>query len=118
MIASAGKMFIYVPWGNWGFFYKDHGDYLDKNLIELDLLSGLVSDYEDEHYPIAKPSLVEMMKLRMYEMGLNQTQLSELLGISSSRVSAYLKGHCEPTLKIAREISRKLHIDADVVLGV
>ena len=35
MIASAGKMFIYVPWGNWGFFYKDHGDYLDKNLIEL-----------------------------------------------------------------------------------
>lgn len=90
----------------------------DKNLIELDLLSGLVSDYEDEHYPITKPSLVEVMKLRMYEMGLNQTQLSELLGISSSRVSAYLKGHCEPTLKIAREISRKLHIDADVVLGV
>lgn len=35
MIASAGKMFIYVPWGNWGFFYKDHGDYLDKSLIEL-----------------------------------------------------------------------------------
>ena len=25
----------------------------DKNLIELDLLSGLVEEYEDEHYPIA-----------------------------------------------------------------
>ena len=24
----------------------------DKNLIELDLLSELVSEYEDEHYPI------------------------------------------------------------------
>ena len=24
----------------------------DKNLIELDLLSKLVSEYEDEHYPI------------------------------------------------------------------
>ncbi len=35
MIASAGKMFIYVPWGNWGFFYKNHGDSIDKNLIEL-----------------------------------------------------------------------------------
>ena len=35
MIASAGKMFIYVPWGNWGFFYKNHGNYLDKSLIEL-----------------------------------------------------------------------------------
>ena len=42
MIASAGKMFIYVPWGNWGFFYKDHGDYLDKSLIELGQIeSGL-----------------------------------------------------------------------------
>lgn len=24
----------------------------DKNLIELDLLSELVAEYEDEHYPI------------------------------------------------------------------
>ena len=30
----------------------------DKNLIELDLLSKLVSEYEDEHYPIKTPSLV------------------------------------------------------------
>lgn len=31
----------------------------DKNLIELDLLSELVSEYEDEHYPIKSPSLIE-----------------------------------------------------------
>ncbi len=43
----------------------------DKNLIELDLLSKLVSEYEDEHYPIKTPSLVNVMKLRMYEMGIN-----------------------------------------------
>lgn len=51
MIASAGKMFIYVPWGNWGFFYKDHGDYLDKSLIELGQIeSGLeiLSTYEGD----------------------------------------------------------------------
>lgn len=42
MIASAGKMFIYVPWGNWGFFYKNHSNYFDKNLIELgEVESGL-----------------------------------------------------------------------------
>lgn len=35
MIARAGKMFIYVPWGNLGFFYKDHGHTPDSNLIEL-----------------------------------------------------------------------------------
>ncbi|MDD4637206.1 MAG: XRE family transcriptional regulator [Bacteroidales bacterium] len=26
----------------------------DKNLIELELLSNLVADYDDEHYPIKK----------------------------------------------------------------
>lgn len=90
----------------------------DKNLIELDLLSELVADYEDEHYPIKSPSLVDVIKLRMYEMGLNQVKLSELLEVSPSRVSDYLTGRCEPTLKVARAISRKLNIDANIVLGI
>lgn len=90
----------------------------DKNLIELDLLSGLVEEYEDEHYPIKSPSLVDVIKLRMYEMGINQVKLSELLGVSPSRISDYLTGRCEPTLKVAREISQKLNIDANIVLGV
>lgn len=30
----------------------DNAPLNDKNLIELDLLSGLVEEYEDEHYPI------------------------------------------------------------------
>lgn len=90
----------------------------DKNLIELDLLSGLVEEYEDEHYPIKAPSLVDMIKLRMYEMGINQAKLSELLGVSPSRISDYLTGRCEPTLKVAREMNRKLNIDANIILGV
>lgn len=40
--------------------------------LELNLLSELVADYEDVHYPIGKPSLIAVLKLRMYEMGLNQ----------------------------------------------
>ena len=90
----------------------------DKNLIELDLLSALVEEYEDEYYPIKNPSLVDIMKLRMYEMGLSQAKLSELLGVSPSRISNYFTGRSEPTLKVAREISRKLNIDANIVLGV
>ncbi len=90
----------------------------DKNLIELDLLSSLVSEYEDEHYTIRQPSLVDVIKLRMYEMGLNQSKLSELLGVSPSRVSDYLTGRSEPTLNVARKISKTLNIDANVVLGV
>lgn len=90
----------------------------DKNFLELDLISDLVADYEEEHFPIEAPSLVDVIKLRMYEMGLTQTKLSELLNVSPSRISEYLSGKCEPTLKVAREISRKLNIDANIVLGV
>lgn len=29
----------------------------DKNFLELNLLSDFVADYEEEHYPIAAPTL-------------------------------------------------------------
>lgn len=90
----------------------------DPRLIELKILSELVVEYEDEHYPMKAPSLVDVMELRMYEMGINQDELSELLGVSPSCVSDYLSGRSEPTLKVAREISQKLNIDANIVLGV
>jgi len=54
----------------------------DKNYVELDLLSDLVADYEEEHYPIEAPTLSEIIKLRMYEMNLTQLKLSELIGVS------------------------------------
>ncbi len=86
--------------------------------IELNLLSNLVADYEELTYPIKVLSLVEVVKLRMAEMGLNQKRLSELLGVSTSRVSEYLNGKSEPPLNVARKISKKLNIDASIVLGV
>ncbi|MFI3318901.1 MAG: helix-turn-helix domain-containing protein [Rikenellaceae bacterium] len=90
----------------------------DKNSVELVLLSNLVADYDEEHYPISQPSLAEILKLRMYEMRLTQKNISEMLGVSPSRVSEYLTGKSEPTLKIAREISKKLSIDPAIILGV
>ena len=54
----------------------------------------------------------------MFEMELNQKKLSEMLGISTSRVSEYLNGKSEPTLKIAKDISVKLDIDPSIILGV
>lgn len=90
----------------------------DPNSIELELLSNLVADYSEEHFALENPTLVDVLKLRMFEMGLNQKSLSQLIGISPSRFSDYISGKCEPTLKVAREISQKLNIDANIVLGV
>ena len=85
---------------------------------ELNLLSDLVAEYEETYFPIEKPSLVSVIKLRMAENGLNQKRLSELLEVSTSRVSEYLTGKSEPTLKVARKISQKLDIDPAIVLGL
>ncbi|MCR5038705.1 MAG: helix-turn-helix domain-containing protein [Bacteroidales bacterium] len=86
--------------------------------IELELLSELVAEYEDIHYPIGKPSLIEIIKLRMYEMGLSQKAIASLLGISEPRMSEIMHGKAEPSLSLARTMSQKLNINADVVLGV
>ena len=89
-----------------------------KGYLLLNLLSDWVADYEEQNYPVKKPTLSNVVKLRMAEKRLNQKKLSELLGVSTSRVSECLTGKSEPTLKVAREISVKLDIDASIVLGV
>ena len=86
--------------------------------IELALISNLVADYEDIHYPIGKPTLVATIKLRMFEMGLTQTKVAAMLGISAPRLSEIMHGKVEPNLSLARTISQKLNISPSIVLGV
>lgn len=93
-------------------------DDTDPDSIELEFLSNLVADYSEEHFALGEPMLIDVLKLRMYEMRLNQKALAKLVGVSPSRLSDYISGKCEPTLKVAREISWKLNIDANIVLGV
>ncbi|HEY3388636.1 MAG TPA: helix-turn-helix domain-containing protein [Prolixibacteraceae bacterium] len=89
-----------------------------RNLVELELLSNLVADYDEVHFPINAPSLPEVLKLKMYERDLTQTMLAEIIGVSPSRISEYLTGKSEPTLKIARLICVKLDISPNTVLGI
>ena len=85
---------------------------------ELEMLGNLMADYEEEHEPIAAPTLSEALRYRMNEMNLNQEGLARLLKVSQSRISDYLTGKSEPTLKVAREIHRCLNIDSDIILGI
>lgn len=90
----------------------------DVSSVELVLLSNLVADYDDEHYPIKAPNLISLLRLRMYEMNLTQKSMAQLIGISASRLNEILTGKREPTLKVARAICINLSIDAAIVLGV
>ena len=96
----------------------DENPVMDDNAMELDMLVDMIEEYENVHYPIGKPSLTDVIKLRLYEMGITQAKLADLLDISPSRVSDIMRGKCEPTLKVARDLSIKLDISPSVVLGV
>jgi len=89
----------------------------DRFLIELDLISEMLADYEEKHHPIEPPTLIEVVHERMAEMNLSQKALAELLGVSPPRISEYLNGKSEPTLKVARIMHRKLDIDPEILLG-
>ena len=90
----------------------------DPNSIELELLSNLVADYSEEHFALGEPSLTDVLKLRMYEMGLNQKSLAKLIGISPSRINDYISGRSEPTLKVARLLCLILNIQPAAMLGL
>jgi len=89
----------------------------DRYMVELELLSDLVAEYEEKHYPIEPPTLVEMVRERMSEMNLSQKEVAELLGVSPPRISEYMSGKSEPTLKVAKLMYRKLDIDPEILLS-
>jgi HTH-type transcriptional regulator/antitoxin HigA len=94
----------------------DKFDFNNPDFLKMDKLSDLIADYEDENYPINKPYLIDIIKLRMFEMGLNQKQLAEKLGVPNSRISEYLKGKRDITLEVAKKLKNQLNIDADIIL--
>ena len=90
----------------------------DKNAVELAIVSDVVEAYEKMHYPIAKPTVGELIRLSIEEQGMTQKQLATELGISPSRVSDYISGRAEPTLRIARAICLTLGIAPAAMLGI
>lgn len=86
--------------------------------IELDMLSELVEEYEKEHYPLTPPTVAELLRYKMAELNMPQNEVAKKLGVSPSRISEYMTGKAEPTLKIARVICKELHISPSLLLGI
>jgi HTH-type transcriptional regulator/antitoxin HigA len=89
----------------------------DRNYIELDVISNLVEEYEEKYYPVKMPTLPEVIREEMADRGISQKELAELLGVSPPRISEYMNGKSEPTLKVARLLHQKLDIDPDILLS-
>lgn len=88
----------------------------DPLIKELDQISTIIEEYEEIHFPLGLPSLIELVELRMFEMKLKQKDLAKLLNTSASRISDYLTGKREITLSVAKSLHQKLNIDSDIIL--
>ena len=67
----------------------------DRNAVELTMMSDIVIEYEKEHYPIAKPSVADLIELSLEEKEMTQRQLASLIGVSPSRVNDYVSGRAD-----------------------
>lgn len=90
----------------------------DKNLIELDLISDLVADYEETHFPVEPLEPAMLIKLAIEEKKITQKQLAKELHLSASRINDFINGRSIPSLKIAGNICRILDISPDLMLGL
>jgi len=89
----------------------------DPRLLELDVLSALIEEYEKAHFPIEIPSLGTTIEYRMKELNYTQKELAALLGISAPRLCDILNGKKNPTFRQAKLIASRLSIDPAIVLA-
>lgn len=95
----------------------DNAGFSDEAL-ELAIMSDVVVEYENKHYPIGKPTISELIQLSLEEKGMTQKQLAEEIGVSQARISDYVSGRAEPTLRVARLLCATLGIAPALIMGM
>ena len=86
--------------------------------MELAIMSTYIIDYEKKYYPMGKPTVAELISLSLEEKGMTQKQLAGQIGVSPARISDYVSGRAEPTLRIARLLCTALGITPALMLGI
>ena len=76
----------------------------------------LIKQYEDVHYPVPVPDPIEVIKLKMQDLGLKNKDLVGKVG-SKGYVSALLNKRKPLTLELAKLFHRELSIPAEVLLA-
>lgn len=86
-----------------------------KESDELEILSILVKEYENIHFPIPKPDPLEAIKFRLEQMEMSESELSEILGYRS-RKSEILSGKRKLNLTMIRKLNEVLKIPAEILI--
>lgn len=90
----------------------------DRNIIELDMLSDMVADYEESHFPVESIEPGQLIKFGIEEKNITQKELAQKLNLSTSRINDFINGRSVPSLKVAGNICRILDISPELMLGL
>lgn len=82
---------------------------------ELEVLGILIDQYENENFPIGLPDPIEAIKFRMEQLGYNQNDLANIIGLKS-RASEILNRKRKLSLEMIRQLHERLHIPTDVLI--
>jgi HTH-type transcriptional regulator/antitoxin HigA len=78
-------------------------------------LQRLIDNYENEQFPIGFPDLVGAIKFRMEQLGYNQTDLANVVGLKR-RASEILNRKRKLSLEMIRQIHERLNIPTEVLI--
>ena len=82
---------------------------------ELEILGMLIENYENEKFPVGFPDPVEAIKFRMEQLGYNQKDLANVVGLKS-RASEILNRKRKLSLKMIRQLHDRLNIPTEVLI--
>lgn len=82
---------------------------------ELEILGMLIENYENEKFPINFPDPIEAIKFRMEQLGYNQTDLANVVGLKS-RASEILNRKRKLSLEMIRQLHDRLNIPTEVLI--
>lgn len=83
---------------------------------EAELLTLLLKDYEDRHYPIPLPDPIEVLKITMADQGLKPKDLVGVVG-SKGYVSQLLNKKKPLTVEVMRILHKQFGVPAESLLA-
>ena len=90
----------------------------EKELQTLQTLTDEVAEYENKYYQFPVPkTIIEMVKLKMFEKEMSQTELSKKTHIPLPKLNQILKGNRKPDIDFLKGIYHTLNIPADFIFS-
>lgn len=83
---------------------------------EIEILAVLVSDYEDQRWPILPPDPVDAIRFHMEQNGLKQKDLASVIG-SISRASEIINRRRVLTVEMIKAIHRAWGVPLESLIG-